>query len=115
MIITFNDKEQLEHISSFVNIVSDVHDKLTSTCLSSVADKLIELKVALKCNPKVKLEIDLTESSSSDYDQVYCLYRACSLLSRVNANDVMMANDICNKLKAQYAESDVIRFLAMVK
>ena len=115
MIITFNDKEQLEHISSFVSIVSDVHDKLTYTCLSSVADKLIELKAALKYNPKVKLEIDLKENSSSYYDQVYCLYRACSLLSKVNANDVMMANDICNKLKAHCAKSDVLRFLAMLK
>lgn len=115
MIITFNDKEQLEHISSFVSIVSDVHDKLTSTCLSSVADKLIELKDALKYNPEVKLEIDLTENSSSYYDQVYCLYRACSLLSKINANDVMMADDICNKLKAHCAESDVLRFLAMLK
>ena len=115
MIITFDDKEQLEHISSFVSIVSDVHDKLTSTCLSSVAAKLIELKAALKDNPEVKLVLNLSENSSSYYDQVYCLYKVCSLLSRVNVNDVMMADAICNKLKANCAESDVPRFLDMLK
>lgn len=115
MIITFDDEEQLEHISSFVSIVSDVHDKLTSTCLSSIADKLIKLKAALKYNPKVKLEIDLTENSSSYYDQVYCLYEVCNLLSRVNANNVMAASDMYSKLKASCAESDVPRFLAMLK
>lgn len=115
MIITFDDEEQLEHISSFVSIVSDVHDKLTSTCLSSISDKLVKLKAALKDNPEVKLELDLTENSSSYYDQGYCLYKVCNLLSRVNANNVMAANDICNKLKAQCAESDVLRFLAMLK
>ena len=115
MIITFDDEEQLEHISSFVSIVSDVHDELTSACLSSIVDKLIKLKAALKNNPKVKLELDLTENSSSYYDQVYCLYKVCSLLSKVNANNVMVADDICNKLKAHCAESDVPRFLAMLK
>lgn len=115
MIITFDDEEQLEHISSFVSIVSDVHDKLTSTCLSSIADKLIELKAALKDNPEVKLELDLKENSSSYYDQVYCLYKVCSLLSKVNTNNVMVADDICNKLKAHCAESDALRFLAMLK
>lgn len=115
MIITFDDKEQLEHISSFVSIVSDVHDKLTSTCLSSLAAKLIELKAALKDNPEVKLELDLSENSSLYYDQVYCLYKVCSLLSRVNVNNVMVAEDICNKLKAHCAESDVSRFLDMLK
>ena len=115
MIITFDDKEQLEHISSFVSIVSDVHDKLTSACLSSVAAKLIELKAALKDNPEVKLELDLSENSSSYYDQVYCLYKVCSLLSRVNVNNVMVADAICNKLKAHDAESDVSRFLDMLK
>ena len=115
MIITFVDEEQLEHISSFVSIVSDVHDKLTSTCLSSIADKLTKLKAALKDNPEVKLELDLTENSSSYYDQVYCLYKVCRLLSKVNANNVMEADDVCNKLKAHCAESDVLRFLAMLK
>ena len=115
MIITFVDEEQLEHISSFVSIVSDVHAKVTSTCLSSIADKLIELKAALKDNPEVKLELDLKENSSSYYDQVYCLYKVCSLLSKVNASNVMEADDICNKLKAHCAESDVLRFLAMLK
>lgn len=43
------------------SIASDVHDKLTSTCLNSIADKLIKLKVALKNNPEVKLELNLTE------------------------------------------------------
>lgn len=115
MIVTFDDKDQLEHISSFVSMVSDVHDKLTSTCLSSIADELMKLKAALKDNPEVKLELDLTKNSSSYYDQVYCLYKTCSLLSKVNLNKVMAANDICNKLKAQCAESDVLRFLAMLK
>lgn len=115
MIITFDDEEQLEHISSFVSIVSDVHDKLTSTCLNSIADKLIKLEAALKNNPGVKLELNLTENSSSYYDQVHCLYNVCSLLRRVNANNVMTADDIYNKLKARCAESDVPRFLAMLK
>ena len=115
MIITFDNKEQLEHISSFVSIVSDVHDKLTSTCLSSIADKLIKLKAALKDNPEVKLELDLTENSSSYYDQVYCLYKVCSLLNRVNDNNVMTASDMYSKLKAHCVESDVPRFLAMLK
>lgn len=115
MIITFDDEEQLEHISSFVSIVSDVHDKLTSVCLSSIAVKLIKLKTALKDNPEVKLELNLTENSSLYYDQAYCLYEVCSMLSRVNANNVMAADDICNKLKAHCAESDVPRFLAMLK
>ena len=115
MIITFDDEEQLEHISSFVSIVSDVHDKLASTCLSSIADKLTKLKAALKDNPEVKLELDLTENSSSYYDQVYCLCKACSLLSRVNANNVMAADNIYSKLKMYCAESDVPRFLSMLK
>ena len=115
MIITFDDEEQLERISSFVSIVSDVHDKVTSACLSSIADKLTKLKAALKDNPEVKLELDLTENSSSYYDQVYCLYKVCNLLSKVNANNVMEADDICNKLKVHCAESDVSRFLAMLK
>ena len=115
MKVTFDDEEQLECISSFVSIVSDVHDKVTSACLSSIADKLIELKAALKDNPEVKLELDLTENSSSYYDQVYCLYKVCSLLSRVNANVANVMYDIYNKLKAQCAESDVPRFLAMLK
>lgn len=114
MIITFDDAEQLEHISSLVSIVSDVYDKLTSTCLRSIADKLIKLKVALKNNPEVKLELNLTENISLYYDQGYCLYKVCSLLSRVNANSVMVADDICNKLKAHCAESDIPRFLAML-
>lgn len=120
MIITFDDKEQLEHISSFVSIVSDVHGELTSACLSSITDKLIELKAALKNNPEIKLELDLSENSSLYYDQVYCLYKVCSLLSSVNVNNVMAADDICNKLKAHCAkahcaESDVSRFLYMLK
>lgn len=115
MIITFDDKEQLECISSFVSMVSDAYDKLTSACLSIVAAKLIELKAALKNNPEVKLELDLKENSSSYYDQVYCLYEVCSLLSKVNANNVMVADDICNKLKVHCAKSDVPRFLAMLK
>ena len=115
MIITFDNEEQLECISSFVSMVSDVHDKVTSTCLSSIADKLSELKAALKDNPEVKLELDLTENSSSYYDQVYCLYKVCSLLSRASANNVMAADDIYNKLKAPCAGSDVSRFLAMLK
>ena len=114
MIITFDDEEQLEHISSFVSMVSDVHDKLTSACLSSIAEKLIKLKAALKYNPKVKLEIALTENSSSYYDQVYCLYKVCNLLSRVNANNIMAASDMYSKLKAHCAESDVPRFLDML-
>ena len=115
MVITFDDGEQLEHISSFVSIVSDVHGNLSSTCLSSIVDKLIKLKAALKDNPEVKLELNLTENSSSYYDQAHCLYKVCSLLSRVNANYVMAADDICNKLKAHCAESDVPRFVAMLK
>ena len=115
MIITFDDKEQLERISSFVSIVSDVHDELTSACLSSVAAKLIELKAALKDNPEVKLELDLSENSSLYYNQVYCLYKVCRLLSRVNVNNVMVADAICNKLKAHCTESDVSRFLDMLK
>ena len=115
MIITFDDKEQLKHISSFVSIVSDIHDELTSACLSSVADKLIELNAALKDNPEVKLELDLSENSSLYYDQVYCLYKVCSLLSSVNVNNVMVADDICNKLKAHRVESDVSRFLDILR
>lgn len=114
MIITFDDEEQLEHISSYVSLVSDVHDKVTFSCLSSITDKLIELKAALKDNPKVKLEIDLTENSSSYYDQVYCLYKICGLLSRVSDNNVMAASDIYSKLKAHCAKSDVPRFLNML-
>ena len=115
MIITFDDKEQLEHISSFVSIVSDVHDNVTSTCLSSITYKLIKLKAALKDNPEAKLELDLKENSSSYYDQVYCLYKVCSLLSKVNTYVASVMYDICNKLKAHCAESDVPRFLAMLK
>lgn len=116
MIITLDDEEQLECISSFVSIASDVHAKLASTCLSSIDDKLIKLKAALKDNPEVKLELNLTENSSSYYDQVYCLYKVCSLLSRINANNVMVADDICNKLMELIAvKSDVPRFLAMLK
>lgn len=115
MIITFDDEEQLEFISSFVSIVSDVHAEVSSTCLCSIANKLIKLKAALKDNPEVKLELNLTEDSSSYYDQVCCLYKVCSLLSRVNTNNVMAADDINNKLKAYCTKSDVHRFLAMLK
>ena len=115
MIITFDDKEQLEHISSFVSIVSNVHDKVTSNSLTALNEKLLALKETVKDNPEVKLELDLAENSSSYYDQVYCLYNVCSLLRKVNANTVTAADDICNKLKAHCAESDVLRFLAMLK
>lgn len=113
MIITFDDKEQLEHISSFVSIVSDVHDKVTSNSLTALNEKLLTLKAALKDNPEVKLELDLTENSSSYYDQVYCLYKVCSLLRKVNVNTVTAADDMYSKFKA--LKSDVPRFLAMLK
>lgn len=113
MIITFDDEEQLEHISSFVSIVSDVHDKVTSNSLTALNEKLLTLKETVKDNPEVKLELDLTENSSSYYDQAYCLYNVCSLLRKINVNTVTAADDMYSKFKT--LKSDVHRFLAMLK
>lgn len=111
MVVTFEDEEQLEFISNFVNLVSGIYDHSAVSTISNLANKL-NCAYASK-----ELSIDLTEdpTDNHDNDQLYCLYSMCGVLDNIGADEVNAGIDMYDVLKKHYTKSDVPRFLEMLK
>lgn len=116
MVVTFENKEQLEYISNFVNLVLDARTKSSINVLESLVNKLIGLRAVLISNPDTKLSVDLPEDPTDKYnsDMPYCLYNMCSVLNSIGADEVNAGINIYSMLKNKYAVSDVPRFLEML-
>ena len=117
MVITFEDLEQLEHVSNFVNLISGVYDHSAVSTISSLAGRLAGLRAAMKEKPDEEIRIELVEDPSDNYDndQLYCLYNMCGILSSIGADDVNAGIDMYAKLKKHYTKSDVPKFLEMLR
>ncbi len=118
MVVTFEDKEQLEFISNFVNLVSGIYDHSAVSTISILAGRLAGLLAATKDKPDdIQLTIDLTEdpTDNHDNDQLYCLYNMCGVLNSIGADEVNAVIDMYIVLKKHYTKSDVPRFLEMLK
>lgn len=111
MVVTFEDKEQLEFISNFVNLVSGIYDHSAVSTISTLANKL-HCAYASK-----ELSIDFPEdpTDNHDNDQLYCLYSMCGVLNSIGADEVNAGIDMYDVLKKHYTKSDVPRFLEMLK
>lgn len=116
MVVTFEDKEQLEYVSNFVNMVSGIYDHSAVSTISTLAGRLAGLRAAAKDKPDIQLTIDLAEdpTDNHDNDQLYCLYNICGMMNSIGADDVNAAIDMYNVLKKHYVKSDVPQFLEML-
>lgn len=110
MVVTFEDKEQLECVTKFVDTVLGIYDYSAVSTISALANKL-------HCAYTDKeLSIDITEDFDAPYnDQLCCLYNICDLIARISADDTNAVIDMYNVLRKHYIKSDVPRFLEMLK
>ena len=111
MVVTFDDKEQLEYVSNFVNMVSSIYDHSSVNTISTLATKLHEAY----SNKQLTLELAEDPTDNHDNDQLYCLYNMCGVLNSIGADEVNGCAEIYNKLKKHYVKSDVPRFLEMLR
>lgn len=111
MVVTFEDEEQLEFISNFVNLVAGIYDHSSVSTISNLATTL---RLAYNCK---SLTIDIMECSDNNHDddQLYCLYSMCGVLNNIGADEVNAGIDMYDVLKKHYTKSDVPRFLEMLK
>lgn len=117
MVTVFEDAEQLQCISNFVNLVSDVYEHSGVSTISTLAGRLAGVCAAMKDNPDIELSLNLTEdpADNHDNDQLLCLYNMCHILNSIGADEVNAGIDMYNKLKKHYTKSDVPRFLEMLR
>lgn len=111
MVVTFEDEEQLEYISNFVNLVSGIYAKSSVSTLKALANKLH----GAYTDKLLNVDLDEYNEEHRNDDQLYCLYSMCDVLNRIGADEVNAGIDMYDKLKEHYTESDVPQFLEVLR
>lgn len=104
MVIDFDNKEQIENILLFIDLIRDANNDASQNTVSAL---ITELTLILADDT---LEIDLLHDEANYLDKI------CTILSRINADIQIAGCDISSKIaKLINTESDVPRFLDMLK
>lgn len=116
MEVIFEDKQQLEGIVSLVNMVSGIYEHSAVSTISGIANRLTNLRNAMKdiSDREIKVELSEDHCDNDDHNEVLCLYNIIKMVNDSGADEVDAACDLYNKLKKHYVKSDVPRFLEML-
>ena len=111
MVVTFEDKEQLQNISNLANQVENIYDHSAVETISRTA---AALRAAVK-DGKLDVELCDEHEDNDDYNEIKCLFYMCKLLNNIGADEVNAGIEMYSKLKPICVKSDVPRFLHMLK
>ena len=111
VVVTFDDKEQLEAISNLANWIEKIYGHSAVATISETASILR----ASKEQGNLDVELSDNHEDNDDYNEVKCLFYICKLANNIGADEVNAGIDMYQKLKPICVKSDVPRFLHMLK
>lgn len=102
--LKFDNNEQIQFVAGFIKSIFDVYNDWSLNTIKSLNSKLESI------DSETMLSVDLSN------DEISLLGDICVILSNIGADAVIAGCDVSSKIaRLIYIESDVPRFLAMLK